>query len=332
MAVELYFPHDQLGSKNPDFDLAADYMELTAFFDDQARSFTKDLINASEIGAENDYSDVNEEMINREEIVSGAVKRMEKRRHALGDSWPFVLDENGDMLSFTGQDLSCGQTAYVLSLVLSHLRSVSEILSGSAVYPTEQEIANLRKYFQYFATAALAAEVRGQAWSFGYPRPDGTSFHTKLKQIWNVFNDGVIQTAPGAPNRPKDDQIDIFAARLHCDGLPGFLLAAAQVATGEKWKDKSIRGHPLVFHKRWFSQQPVTDMICYHIIPFARSDDDFRDDCRVLGNVLHRIRVPRRVAEAEELYRQGLAIEAFDQLTAAADWIRAYATRRAVAA
>ncbi|WP_265285657.1 hypothetical protein [Verminephrobacter aporrectodeae] len=332
MAVELYFPHDQFGTKNPDFDLAADYMELTAFFDDQARSFTKDLINASEIGAESDYRNVNEEMINREEIVSGAVRRMEKRRQALGNSWPFALDENGDILTFTGQDLSYGQTAYVLSLVLSHLKSVSEILSGSAVYPTDLEIKALRKYFQYFATAALAAEVRGRAWSFGYPRIDRTSFQNKLKQIWDFFNDGIIQTAPGASNNPKDDQIDIFAARLHDDGLPGFLLAAAQVATGGNWKEKSILGHPLVFHKRWFSQQPVTNMICYHIIPFARPDDDFRDDCLTLGNVLHRIRVPRRVAEAEELYQNGLAIEAFDQLALAVDWIKAYATRRAVAA
>ncbi len=330
VVVELYFPHDEIDAKNPNFDLAADYLELTAFFSNLSRSFTTDLINATEIGAEDDYGDVDEEMTQREEIVSGAVARIDGRRRALGSSYPFALDESGDVLTFTAHDPSTGQAAYVLSLVLSHLSSMSPILHGSVVYPTDQEIETLRRYFQYFATAALAAEVRGQAWSFGHPRPDRTNFHTKLEQIWNVFRDGTIQPAIGVPTSPKDDQIDIFAARLHPDGLPGFLLAAAQVATGANWKDKSIRSHlTSVFPKRWFGQQPVTDMVCYHIIPFTRPDDEFFDDCRVLGNVLHRLRVPYRVEEAQALHEQGVAIEAFDQLAGAVDWIKAYATRGA---
>ena len=333
MAVELYFPHDEIDSKNPNFDLAADYLELTAFFSDQSRSFTKDLINAAEIGAEDDYSDVDEEMTEREEIVSGAVSRIDGRRRSLGESYPFALDEQGDILTFAGQDPSYGQAAYLLSLVLSHLKSVSPILDGSSVYPSAAEIIELRKYFQYFATAAMAAEVNGQAWSFGSPRPDKTNFHTKLAEIWGVFRDGIIQPAIGVPERPQDDQIDVFAARLHPDGLPGFLLAAAQVATGENWRDKSLRTHlQHVFPSRWFGQQPVTMMMCYHIIPFTRPDNLFFDDCRELGNVLHRLRVPCRVAQAQNLHAQGVAIEAFDLLTGAVDWIKAYKTRGAAAA
>lgn len=333
VAVELYFPQDETGAVKPNFDLAADYMELTAFFSEQARSFTKDLINATEIGAEQDYGDVDEEMSNREEIVSGAVSRIDGRRRALCDSYPFALDENGDILTFVGQDPSYGQAAYILSLILSHLKAVSPILDGSAVYPTDAEIIELRKYFQYFATAALAAEVNGRAWSFGHPRPDKTNFHTKLAEIWGVFRDGILQPAIGVPERPQDDQIDVFAARLHPDGLPGFLLAAGQVATGKNWREKSLRTHlQHVFPSRWFGQQPVTMMMCYHIIPFTRPDDEFFDDCRVLGNVLHRLRVPYRVAEAQKLHAQGTAIEAFDQLAAAVDWVKSYAMRGAVGA
>ncbi|HNG04834.1 MAG TPA: hypothetical protein PLQ71_23385, partial [Nitrospira sp.] len=65
--------------------------------------------------------------------------------------------------------------------------------------------------------------------------------------------------------------------------------------------------------------------------PFTRPDDEFFDDCRVLGNVLHRLRVPNRVAEAQGLHDQGVAIEAFDQLAAAAEWLKAYAIRGAAA-
>ena len=68
------------------------------------------------------------------------------------------------------------------------------------------------------------------------------------------------------------------------------------------------------------------------IIPFARPDDEFFDDCRVLGNVLHRLRVPYRVTEAQGLHEQGVAIEAFDQLAVAVEWIKAYSARGAAAA
>ncbi len=95
MAVELYFPHDEIDTKKPNFDLAADYLELTAFFSGDARSFTKDLINAIEIGAEDDYETVDAEMSDREEIVSGSVRRIDGRRSALGESYPFALDESG---------------------------------------------------------------------------------------------------------------------------------------------------------------------------------------------------------------------------------------------
>lgn len=333
VAVELYFPHDEIDTKNPNFDLAADYLELTAFFSEQARSFTKDLINATEIGAEDDYETVDEEMTDREEIVSSAVTRIDGRRNALGDAYPFLLDDGGDVLTYVGQEPSNGQAAYVLSLILSHLKAVSPILTGSIVHPSAAEEIVLRRYFQYFATAALAAEVNGPAWSFGHPRPDSSGFHAKLAEVWGVLRDGTLGKAVGAPEQPKDDQIDVFAARMHRDMLPGFLLAAAQVATGKNWRDKSLRNHlENVFPARWFIRQPVARMICYHIIPFARPDREFPDNCLEFGNILHRLRVPYRVAEAQALHDQGVAIEAFDQLSVAVEWIKAYAARGADAA
>ncbi len=73
-------------------------------------------------------------------------------------------------------------------------------------------------------------------------------------------------------------------------------------------------------------------MMCYHIIPFTRPDEVFFDDCRILGNVLHRLRVPYLVAESERLHDRGVIIEAFEQLAEAVKWVKAYATRGAPAA
>lgn len=311
-----------------DYDLAADIVELNAFFAESGQAFTNDLVNAAEIGADEEYADVDEEIRTREEVVSGAAERIAERSRFLGPAYPFSLDDEGDVLDFDCDGTSLGKGAYLLSLILSHLSAVLPVLEGSSVYPEPGEIDRLRRYFQYFATAALAAEVRGRAWSFGFPRPDRSGFISKLKDIWAELRDGSVEPQTGAPASPKDDQIDVFAARPHADRLSGFLLAAAQVATGAGWKGKGIRSHlERTFNGRWFAPQPATQAMCYQIIPFARDDEEFVDDVRVLGDVLHRLRMPLRVHEALELIDADVDIEAFDFLHEATRWVADYRAR-----
>ena len=264
----------------------------------------------------------------REDLVSSTVTRIENRREMLDSTgYPFDLDCRGEILTCNLTHGSFGHAAYILSLVLSNLRSVSPILVGSHLHPDEPETRRLRAFFQYFATAALASEIQGSAWSFGFPRPDGTGFLDKLKQIWQTLDDGSVERQPGAPGQPKDDQVDVFAARLHPDRLPGFLLAAAQVATGADARVKSLKGHLGAFKSRWFARQPVTEFLVYMVVPFATADAQFLDDVRVMGNVLHRLRVPRRVAEADRLVNAGETIEGYDRLAEAARWVTDYQGR-----
>ena len=253
---------------------------------------------------------------------------MASRKRVLATSYPFDIDDNGDVIFYTGDMTDLGHTAYLVSLILSNLKSVSPLLVGSEAHPTEEEVIRLRRYFQYFATAAIAAEVGGPAWSFGFPRPDRTGFLPKLCEIWVSFKDGSVGPDPSSPSHPKDGGVDIFAWREQKDGLPGFLLLAAQVATGRDWKEKSIKTYVNgVFKNRWFSRVPVTVMVAYHVIPFARPDETFRDDVDLLGNVLHRLRVPFRVSEATSLDSNGVAVEAFDLLDDATEWIQSYVER-----
>ncbi len=227
---------------------------------------------------------------------------------------------------------SLGHSSYILSLVLSNLQAVSPVLGETRMHPSEDDTRRLRQYFQYVATAALAAEVQGQAWSFGFPRPDGSDFLPKLAEVWRQLRDGRVEAQTGAPERPKDDQIDVFAARMHGDKLPGFLLAAAQVATGANAWKKPLRGHLDAFRGRWFRTQPATDFIPYVIVPFAIDDVKFIDRVRTMGNVLHRLRVPLRVAEAEQLVRANVPIEAYDRLPEVASWVSGYRERARKAA
>ena len=324
-----YFPSDQVANNvSPDLDLAADYLELNALFSRDGQSFSQDLVVALEHAAETEYSDVNTEIEIREDVAAGAVARMSFRKRVLETSYPFEIDAAGDLITSTDEQADFGHTAYIVSLILSNLKSVSPLLVDSDVHPTDEEVRSLRNYFQYLATAAIAAEVGGPAWSFGFPRPDRTGYLPKLSEIWAILGDGMVGPDPSAPPNPKDDKVDVFAWREQKDGLPGFLLVAAQVATGSDWKAKSLKGHVReVFQHRWFNPAPITQMIAYHVIPFARPAVGFRDDVLVLGNVLHRLRVPSRVNEAVSLVNRGVAVEAFDLLDGASRWVQSYVER-----
>ena len=284
MISSLYLPTDVVMGGPIDFERAADFLEFIAFFSNESKVSTSDLANTASIGAAEDYVDVQDEMENgEEEIVSGTVNCLDQRNRMLGSSYPFSLDDGGDILACVLNNSSFGQAAYVVSLVLSNLRSLSPILCGSHVHPDDREVRKLREYFQYFATAALAAEIHGDAWSFGFPRPDHSPFLIKLRQIWRQLGDGRVEAQIGAPRQPKDDQVDVFAARHHADGLPGFPLAAAQVATGQDAPQKSLKGHLSAFKSRWFLTQPVTEFIAYMIVPFAICERQFVDDVRTMG-------------------------------------------------
>lgn len=329
MSPAVYLPRDRFDRTSPpNVDLAADFLELKALLSQDGQCLSQDIVDALELAADEDSRDVDDQIRNREEIASVAVNHMSFRRNVLGGTYPFVIDDTGSVIDFAGEKKNLGHTAYLTSLVLSNLKAVSPLLNEPDLHPTREEINRFRQHFQYLATAAVAAEVGGPAWSFGFPRPDGSGFIAKLTEIWESLRDGRVEAGTSAPSSPKDDRIDIFAWREQNDGLPGFLLIAAQVATGRNWKSKPIRDHVTrAFPTFWFNPPPATSMVAYHVIPFARPDEEFRRDVLELGNILHRLRVPIRVREAGRLVSNGVAVEAYDLLSDASDWIWSYIER-----
>ena len=309
-----------------DADIAADYLELVAVFRRDGQSSLADIANAVDIEAEAEYENVHDEMRSRGEFADAALRRITSRIDALEEAYPFDLDSEMGVLTLDVEELDVARTAYILSLLLANLHPVSPLLQDFPRYPSPAGEHYLRQSFQYFATAAIAGEIGGSSWSFGFPRPDGSGFLPKLEEIWQVLKDGVVGANESSPSNPKDDGVDVFAWRETKDGLPGFLFVAAQVATGKNWPAKSIRDHMYnAFTKRWFTTEPVTEMLVYHVIPFALADKQVRDYVLTLGNLLHRLRVPRRVAEAERLVARGsIRVEAFDQLEETRAWIRSF--------
>ena len=325
MSDSVYLPREQVFGSQPDLDVAADYLELKAVLSDDKFSLSHDIVDVMEMSSDYDFENVATEIEERERVVTDTVGRMQSRMDILQTSYPFKLDAHGETISFAPEQLNFAHTAYLVSLLLSNLRAVSQILNDYDEYPSESEVRALREYFQYIATAAIAGEVGGRAWSFGFPRPDHSGFLEKLTEIWGILKDGSIERDVSAPSSPKDDGVDVFGCQEPKDGLPGFLLVAAQVATGKNWQGKSILYQINDrFTSRWFVRQPATKMIAYHVIPFARPDNKFRDDVLTVGNLLHRLRVPNRVLKAEKLVQDNVEIEGFNKLEEASDWVRNY--------
>lgn len=328
-----YIPQDQLTGASPDFRLAADLIELTAWLASHKRALLTDLVAALEIG-QDEYENLDVVIETRDRITAETAGEIEYRARQLGEAYPFALDKRGSLLSFRDGH-NWGRTLYLLSLVLSHLSSEgSPVLEQAGLLPADAEVVLLRRWFQVCAAASIAAEIGGDAWTFGWPRPDGSAFLDKLKAIWGHLKDGSVreEPQPGSPCCVKDDEIDIIAARRSCDDSLGFPIILAQVASGKNWRSKPLRGHAdYVFYPEWFSELPASQTLVYHVIPFAVDPVFVRRETRRLGHLMHRVRLCFRALEAHEAKRRGAAmtiegIEAFDEVN---DWTAAYAARGA---
>ena len=122
----------------------------------------------------------------------------------------------------------------------------------------------------------------------------------KLKEIWSELKDSVV-TADPSPRR---------SARLSS-------------RRGPSCDREGLEGQAHEVPCR----QPANQMIAYQVVPFAFSDDQFRENVLVLDNILHRLRVPRRVAQAADLACDGTKIEALERLGDASAWMSSYLAR-----
>lgn len=321
-----YIPHDELSGPSPDADLAADICELSAFFSSDRRFLLSSLRNDLEIG-EDEYQDVDDQNLRADLLVDTAAKRLTDRKALIGRAYPFELNDMGTELFWRGFD-DWGKQAYLISLVLLHLSTVTPVLREAELAPDDITVRNLRIWFQLIATTVLAAELRGIGWAFGWPRPDKTGFLEKLTQIWNIIKDGRVCTEmpDGAPKRIKDGDIDVVAARPHADGGPGFPIAFAQVASGADWKDKSVRNTVQnVFFQSWFSSHPASQPVSYHIIPFTVDSEEIHMQTLYLGHILGRLRLSDLAGYAETAIADGdIQSEGTEAYANIRTWLQGY--------
>lgn len=306
-----------MGLQAPPFDappqLFADWLELKASVTDQRKVWLVDIERAWEATRESEDTDFEGEGKEFNEWLRPVVACIERRTRILGSAYPFLLDDNGDTLSYVGvlDQAHVGQTVYLLCLILSSIPE-SEILDK-----TRLKIPNsTRDRFQACAAWAAAAVVGGCAYAFGWPRPDGSDFITALGKVYHDSMGDKEATVrevppPGASGAEKDGGIDIVAWRPRADLASGKIYLLGQVATGKNWEDKPIAADIKPLHENWFEFLPVSTAIPAMFIPYSiipNGNASVEDQLRMLtsrfGMVIYRDVLARY---AQEGFESGMA-------------------------
>jgi hypothetical protein len=307
-------------------DLQADYLELAALISQVGSVPIEDLTSEQDLQWDTESDGEDDRDARLEEVRSSVASEFVRRRDVLDGAYPFRVNPEGTVLrALPESDWDIGQSAYLLSLFLSHATD-SDIVPPE-VAPSGDTLLQSRKLFQVCATLAAAGICTGHAYSFGFPRVDHSSFLRKLHEIWTKFGDGKPreQPLPSAPEAVKDAGIDVIAWHPRPDKRPGTTYLLAQVASGRNWLSKSVKEHIEPFHYNWFDPPPISQPTAAMMIPFLIADNRiFVQAALRLGHVYHRECLPLEAAKAPSLGHDGYTIETLDQADAVREWVVQY--------
>lgn len=244
------------------------------------------------------------------------------------DSYPFVYSDDGNQLLLK-EELKEPDVVYMFCLILSHTR-VGDVLNG-AFLPNITDA--VRRLFQGCSTVAAAGYVEGNAIWFGFPRPDKTGFLEKLEKTYAILKDGkpIRNQLPGTSPSPKDEEIDIIAWKKRADvDVPAYYMLA-QVASGNNWEGKSLKGQPIqTFHRNWFHPSPACEAQAAMFMPMLfplYTHASFEEQVNILtfqfGHFLYRFSIPRFYRKGLELSQQenDLIIDGVDCFGAIEEWV-----------
>jgi len=304
----------------------ADWLELAAYFSPSGTVLLVELLDQEDLDRDqepDDFGDLDQQI---EDINSQILAEIDRRRHDLGEAYPFEVADDGRTLRLAEQ-WNVGQAIYLFCLILSHAPQ-SELVPRSSA-PSEDQLREARDLFQVCSTLAAAGKTLGPAFSVGWPRVDDSQFLAKVQEVWAIYGDGILHDAPppGFPARLKDEEIDVISFWPERDGLPGHGYLAGQVASGINWRTKSILP-ALNRFKLWFRVQPAAPAHGAIFIPFPIPDDSMSRDTLYFGYVAHRSRLPELAGRAPGLSQGGVApIERLGEIGRIYDWLAQHRQR-----
>ena len=314
----------------------ADWLELKAIASPDSKIGFGTLVSGTALTENEQEENIADEDTAEENFVIGVQNEIERRLKSIGDDYPFRIDDKGRHLQFITPVSNVG-SVYLFCLFLSHAYDRTIVPKKLAPKVTNKT----RDLFQACATVAAGGFVRGPSISFGFPRPDGTTFLKALHRVYKLFGDGTPRKTPrpAAAKKIKDNGIDIIAWRRSIDDLPCTLYLVGQVASGKDWEGKSVTTDRLHFHKYWFTSEPGSQAHDAMFMPFGLEPEDPEDGTpyeKVLkdhiqsigysfGTLFYRNRIAKHLAEGLELVAAGeLQIERHGDLPKIIKWVESY--------
>jgi hypothetical protein len=203
-------------------------------------------------------------------VEDAVVQELEFRSSILGNAYPFEIHSAYGTwrVVYRGGEAD-GREAYLACLFISCMRDrrISEAAAKAQVGVDPARV------FQTLASLA-ARRYLGEGISFGWPRPDGTSFRDALANFVAQLGVGKERDVPfpSSNRHEKDEGIDVIAWRSFPDGRPGHLLLLGQVASGGNWRGKPVNSEIGSFLD-WFNTRPVEHSVGAMFIPFPQHHD-----------------------------------------------------------
>lgn len=263
----------------------ADWLELQALISDRRlasfsmlrtiiRRANDDRIKAKVVDPDSDVDEPEPEVTERvtDDLEERVFEEIELRKIKVGTAYPFQVRPVADnsmanivVLEDDWGDLCTGKLFYVFCLLNTAVREGLITLS-EAEKSIETEIGKL---FQVCSCLAVAGYIGPDVVSFGFPRPQGNAFLPALRAMCDRYGSySVVDKIPyGWDVDAKDGGIDIIAWRHFPDGHAGTYMLFVQVASGKKWRDKSV-GDDVRALKKWFNPGGFEHFLPAICIPF----------------------------------------------------------------
>lgn len=281
-----------------------DWVEISCICSEFKNFYFADLSGVLETSELFSSEDIAAEDAGVENEVTLIVNEFQKRCDYLGDSYPFEFDDDiGIQLKAISLDnLSPSQLSYLYCLYFSHI-CASRLFVESAL-PSNRD----RDIMQIISTIALSGYLEyGHSISFGFPRPDKTSFYPALETVLVRLGEGRLKpldtlNAYLASKPVKDAGIDVISWKSDAnDPMPGAKqVYFAQVASGNDWESKAVLEDITEIQNHWMEQRIVsriTDAMC---IPFDFEqvgnyplEDYYQIQADKFGLILNRLRLAK---------------------------------------
>ena len=310
-------------------DIIADWLEFDILCSGYGITGLAEISRDWDVLRNTEDTDFQSEETTQECFIETLLVEIRDRMQIIGESYPFEFSETGESLQLKDK-LTEDCYIYLFCLIISHIQT-GEVLSGKYIPPITHEV---RDFFQICATLAASGAVGGNAYSFGFPRPNHTNFIDALHKVYSAFGEGLVvsKIPAGAPPAVKDDGIDVIAWADRPDGMSGKIYMLGQVASGENWENKSVIGKLESFHKVWFSNpspasRPIPSIFIPFCIKLTSTDENVADRMLYLthnfGCVYYRHVIPPLARKGLEIARSGhkVVVERFEEIARIVTWV-----------